>query len=80
MIDSDTAQVARLVRTGEARAIRESASLSAVDMADRVGVAPRTLRAWEDGQTPRQPYAARKYLAELRRAHKEHTPTHKKAG
>lgn len=58
----------RLVSSGTARVIREKAGFNAVDFAGRVGVAARTLRSWEEGTTPRQPYAARKYLAELRRA------------
>lgn len=52
-----------------ARMIRERAGYNASDFAGRVGVAARTLRSWEDGRAaPRQPYAARKYLSELRRA------------
>jgi DNA-binding transcriptional regulator YiaG len=59
----------RLVTSGTARVIRERAGFTATDFAHRVGVASRTLRSWEEGRsTPRQPYAARKYLAELRAA------------
>lgn len=58
----------RLVTSGTARIIREKAGLNATVFAARVGVAARTLRSWEEGQTPRQPYAARKYLKELRSA------------
>jgi len=58
-----------LVSSGTAKVIRERAGFTTSDFANRVGVASRTLRAWESGRsTPRQPYAARKYLAELRRA------------
>ncbi|MEW1679384.1 hypothetical protein AB0O47_39960 [Streptomyces noursei] len=65
----ETTTLYRLVTSGTARVIRERAGFSATDFASRVGVASRTLRAWEDGRsTPKQPYAARKYLAELRRA------------
>lgn len=65
----ETTTLSRLVSSGTARTIRERAGFSATDFAQRVGVASRTLRAWEEGRsTPRQPYAARKYLAELTRA------------
>ena len=65
----ETSTLSRLVSSGTAKVIRKRAGFSASDFANRVGVASRTLRAWEDGRsTPRQPYAARKYLAELRRA------------
>ncbi|AEM88952.1 helix-turn-helix domain-containing protein [Streptomyces violaceusniger] len=65
----ETNTLSRLVSSGTARTIRERAGFTASDFASRVGVASRTLRAWEEGKsTPRQPYAARKYLSELRQA------------
>mgnify|MGYP003898780637 CR=1 FL=1 len=65
----ETTTLSRLVSSGTAKVIRERAGFTASDFASRVGVASRTLRSWESGRsTPRQPYAARKYLAELRRA------------
>ncbi|MFD8335637.1 helix-turn-helix domain-containing protein [Streptomyces solisilvae] len=65
----ETVILSRLMSFGTARVIRERAGITATDFATRIGVATRTLRSWEKGHaTPRQPYVARKYLIELRRA------------
>jgi len=65
----ETITLQRLTTYGTARLIRERAGYKAVEFAGLVGIAARTLRSWEEGKaTPRQPYTARKYLHELRKA------------
>jgi DNA-binding transcriptional regulator YiaG len=50
---------------GEVRSIRESLGLSQSLFADFLGVAPATVRSWEQGQ--REPSAlARRFLSEIR--------------
>jgi DNA-binding transcriptional regulator YiaG len=68
MQTSDLVRIAwarNLCRTGDGKAIRLKNALSLQEMADTVGVAPATLRAWEeDHALPRGQHALR-WLAVL---------------
>ena len=44
------AKARRLANTGDAKRIRERASVSIREMADAVGAAPTTLWRWENGE------------------------------
>jgi transcriptional regulator with XRE-family HTH domain len=59
---TDVAEVRDLIRTGQARAIREAAGLSLSDLAGALGVWPSTVLRWERGdRRARGPAAARYY-------------------
>ena len=64
----------RLVKSGQARQLRESARFSCIQVADRLGVSPATVTRWELGQrTPRGRLLSRyvRLLDEMEAAIKE---------
>jgi predicted transcriptional regulator len=59
--------VRRLARSGGARAIRESAGLSASEVARELGVSPAAVSRWERGERAPRADLAEEWAALLRR-------------
>lgn len=56
----------RCAKSGLARAVREGAGMSTVEMARELGVSPGAVGAWERGERVPRPDAAEKYSRLLR--------------